>query len=177
MKWMMAPRRNRSPLIWLHSGTTMWYDSSSIVSILGYTGWTFFFLFGGWLLGSTFLLYSISKSCVSGIRCRYLELVDTFLSNNSRFSLESDVVYSRTLSTYGVTLHTGSLGQDWCLECGCRIICRLRTKNRERLLILEKAAMRSGYSVTLVSPSSKEMFKEGCASSTSEKSIMFARLA
>jgi hypothetical protein len=84
----------------------MWYDSNRIVSILGYIGWTFFFLFGGWLLGSTLLSYSISKRCVSGIRCRYLELVDPFLSYNSRFSLESDVVYSRTLSTYGVTLHT-----------------------------------------------------------------------
>jgi hypothetical protein len=43
--------------------------------------------------------------------------------------------------------------------------------------MLEKAAMRSGYSVTLVSPSSREMFKDGWASSTSEKSIIFARLA
>jgi hypothetical protein len=72
----------------------------------------FFFLFGGWLLGSTLLSYPISKRCVSGVRCRYLEPVDTFLSYNSRFSLESDVVYARTLSTYGVTLRTDSLGQD-----------------------------------------------------------------
>ena len=70
------------------------------------------FLFGGWLLGSTLLSYSISKRCVSSVRCRYLELVDTFLSYNSRLSLESDVVYPGTLFTYGVTLHTNSLGQD-----------------------------------------------------------------
>jgi hypothetical protein len=53
----------------------------------------------------------------------------------------------------------------------------LRTKNKDRLLILEKAARRSGYSVTPVSPSSKEMFKDGWTSSTSEKSMIFARLA
>jgi hypothetical protein len=50
----------------------------------------------------------------------------------------------------------------------------LRTKNKDRLLMLEKAATRSGYSVTPVSPSSKEMFNVGWASSTSEKSTMFA---
>ena len=177
MQWMMTHWRNRSTLIWLHSGTTMWYDRNSVISILGYIEWTFFFLFGGRLLGSTLLLYSISESCISGIRCRYLEFVDTFLSYDSRFSLESDVVYPRTLSTYGVTLRTDSLGQDSGLEYGCRIVCNLRTKKRERLLILEKAAMRSGYSVTPVSPSSNEMFKDGCTSSASEKSIMFARLA
>lgn len=90
----------------------------------------FFFLFGGWLLGSTLFSYSISKRCVSGIRCRYLELVATFLSYNSRFSLESDVVYSRTLSVYGVTLHTDSLGQDSGLEHGCRINLRITYKKQ-----------------------------------------------
>ena len=69
-------------------------------------------LFGGRLLGSSPLLYSISKRCVGGIRCRYLELVDTFLSYHFRFSLEADVVYSRTLPTYGVTLYMDSLGHD-----------------------------------------------------------------
>jgi hypothetical protein len=53
----------------------------------------------------------------------------------------------------------------------------LRTKNNDRLLILEKAARRSGYSATLVSPSSRDMSKDGWTSSASEKSMMFARLA
>jgi hypothetical protein len=66
-------------------------------------------LFSGRLLGSCPLLYSISKRRVSGIRCRYLELVATFLSYNSRFSLEADVVYSGTVPAHGVTLHMDSL--------------------------------------------------------------------
>ena len=43
--------------------------------------------------------------------------------------------------------------------------------------MLAKVAARNGYSVTPVSPSSREISMDGWLLSTSEKSTMFARLA
>lgn len=118
---------------------------------------------------SSFLSCSLEDG-ISSCCSRYLELAVSFLPYRSGFTLETDVVYPSVFFAHRITL--------------CRPISgiirghfRRLTKNIDKLLILAKVAARSGYSVTPVSPSSKDISMDGWVSSTSEKSTMFARLA
>ena len=124
------------------------------------------------LLRGSFLSQSIDEGGISGCCSRYLELAAALLPYRSGFTLETDIVYPSAFFAHRITLCDGPIrgAELWG-------ICRILTKNSDKLLILAKVAARSGYSVTPVSPSSREISRDGWMSSTSEKSTMFARLA
>ena len=124
------------------------------------------------LLRSRFLSCSLEDG-ISGCCSRYLEHAGSFLPYRSGFTLETDVVYPSVFFAHRITLHYRPVNGYYII----RSIFETLTKNIDKLLILAKVAARSGYSVTPVSPSSKDISMDGWVSSTSEKSTMFARLA
>ena len=123
------------------------------------------------LLTSCLLTQSIYELCIPRIRSGDIQQWMSRMLGRPNVTFESDIVQPWCVFAHRFVLsYKIRLGVQRCGVLG-------RTKKSETEWTLENAAIRRGYSVTPVSPSSREMLSWGLVLSASTKSMIVLWLA